>query len=82
MKRWRSCRAVPGSTLCLPTFACRGSLDGIDLARIVCSNFPSIDVLLTSGHLRSAELDERIKGFFFPKPCEGAEVGCAYQIAF
>jgi len=44
-----------------------GSLDGVGLARIVCSAFPSVQVILTSGHLASTELDDRISGFF-PKP--------------
>src|SRR5712672_2234909 len=44
-----------------------GSMDGIGLARIVCSKCPDIDVLMTSAHQGSTELDLRIKGFF-PKP--------------
>src|SRR5262245_30119597 len=44
-----------------------GSLDGVGLARIVCSAFPSVQVILTSGHLAGTELDDRISGFF-PKP--------------
>jgi DNA-binding NtrC family response regulator len=44
-----------------------GSMDGIGLARIVCSKCPDIDVLLTSAHQGTTELDARIKGFF-PKP--------------
>jgi len=44
-----------------------GSLDGVGLARVVCAAFPSVQVILTSGHLASAELDDRISSFF-PKP--------------
>jgi DNA-binding NtrC family response regulator len=44
-----------------------GSLDGIGLARVVCAAFPRVQVTLTSGHLASMELDDKISGFF-PKP--------------
>jgi len=44
-----------------------GSIDGIGLARIVFSKCPDIDVLMTSAHQGTTELDGRIKGFF-PKP--------------
>jgi DNA-binding NtrC family response regulator len=44
-----------------------GPLDGIDLAHIVCAEFPAVDVVVTSGHLRRAELNENVSGFF-PKP--------------
>jgi DNA-binding NtrC family response regulator len=44
-----------------------GSLDGVGLARIVCAAFPRVQVILTSGHLVSTDLDDKISGFF-PKP--------------
>ena len=44
-----------------------GSLDGSDLARIICAAFPGVQVILTSGHFAIMELDDKISGFF-PKP--------------
>jgi DNA-binding NtrC family response regulator len=58
-----------------------GSIDGIGLARIVCSKCPDIDVLMTSAHLGSTELDVRIKGFF-PKPYDMQTVTAHIQSLF
>jgi len=60
-----------------------GSIDGMDLARIVCSKYPGIDVLVTSGELRSTKVEEGVKGFF-SKPYDlrqlVAHIGSLFQL--
>lgn len=53
-----------------------GSLDGIELARIVGAEWPEVLVVLTSAHLLSSSA-EQIDNFagFFPKPYDPKEVG-------
>lgn len=45
-----------------------GPIDGLDLARLVCSRWPDVIIVITSGHIRpgSAELPER--AVFIEKP--------------
>jgi CheY-like chemotaxis protein len=52
-----------------------GSLDGIDLARIVGNECPEVAVVVTSGRLQRSELAalDRIAGFF-PKPYSPRDV--------
>ncbi|HTU12142.1 MAG TPA: response regulator [Allosphingosinicella sp.] len=45
-----------------------GSMDGLDLARIVCRRWPEVQLLLTSGHHRLQEADIPGSGKFVRKP--------------
>ena len=47
-----------------------GSLDGLDLARNICRRWPSIGIVLTSGHRIRAEIIPR-ESRFLPKPYDG-----------
>ena len=47
-----------------------GSLDGLGLARHICQRWPSIKIILTSGHRIRAETIPR-EGMFLPKPYDG-----------
>jgi len=47
-----------------------GSLDGLGLARNICRRWPSIGIVLTSGHRIRAETIPR-EGMFLPKPYDG-----------
>lgn len=45
-----------------------GSMDGLDLARLVHERWPRIKILLTSGHARLRDRDLPDDGRFLPKP--------------
>ena len=47
-----------------------GSLDGLGLARRICQRWPSIGIVLTSGHRVRAEMMP-CEGRFLPKPYDG-----------
>jgi two-component system, response regulator PdtaR len=47
-----------------------GSLDGLGLARNICQRWPSIGIVLTSGHRLRAETIPR-EGKFLAKPYDG-----------
>jgi two-component system, response regulator PdtaR len=47
-----------------------GSLDGLGLARNICQRWPSIGIVLTSGHRMRAEMIPR-EGRFLAKPYDG-----------
>ena len=47
-----------------------GSLDGLGLARNICQRWPSIGIVLTSGHQVRAEIIP-CEGRFLPKPYDG-----------
>ncbi|MGH6830289.1 MAG: response regulator [Methylocella sp.] len=47
-----------------------GSLDGLGLARRICQRWPSIGIVLTSGHRVRAEMIPR-EGRFLAKPYDG-----------
>ena len=47
-----------------------GSLDGLGLARNICRHWPSIGIVLTSGHRIRAEMIPR-EGRFLAKPYDG-----------
>jgi CheY-like chemotaxis protein len=47
-----------------------GSLDGLALARNICQRWPSVGIVLTSGHCIRAETIPR-EGRFLPKPYDG-----------
>ena len=47
-----------------------GSLDGLGLARNICQRWPSIGIVLTSGHRIRAEMIPR-EGRFLAKPYDG-----------
>jgi CheY-like chemotaxis protein len=47
-----------------------GSLDGLGLARRICQRWPSIGIVLTSGHCLRAETIPR-EGRFLAKPYDG-----------
>ena len=47
-----------------------GSLDGLGLARNICQRWPSIGIVLTSGHHIREEMIPR-DGRFVPKPYDG-----------
>ncbi len=47
-----------------------GSLDGLGLARNICRRWPSIGIVLTSGHRIRAETIPH-EGKFLPKPYDG-----------
>jgi hypothetical protein len=47
-----------------------GSFDGLGLARRICRRWPSIGIVLTSGHRVRAEMIPR-EGRFLAKPYDG-----------
>jgi two-component system, response regulator PdtaR len=49
-----------------------GALNGIDLARVVAHEWPEVELLVTSGHVSGAELDQ--PATFFPKPYDPREI--------
>lgn len=50
-----------------------GSIDGLELAHRVAIRWPSIEIILTSGHCRRADLGQ-IPGMFFAKPYDSQKI--------
>ena len=50
-----------------------GSIDGIDLARIVRQRKPNLPILMASGHMAPTQVAGLVDGFF-PKPYDPAAV--------
>ena len=55
-----------------------GSLDGIQLAKIVGVRWPKVKLAITSGQIRPG-LDEFPKGIFLPKPYSEAQLLDAFE---
>jgi two-component system, response regulator PdtaR len=51
-----------------------GSMDGMELARMVHENWPKVKLLLTSGNLRPSTAEIPDHGHFLSKPYRGREV--------
>jgi len=56
-----------------------GSMDGIRLARVVRNRWPTVALIVTSGHTTVPETDLPTGGRFLSKPYGPGEVGSALQ---
>jgi two-component system, response regulator PdtaR len=66
----RILEATPGVRVVFSDVEMPGSLDGLGLARNICRRWPSIGIVLTSGHQVRVEMIPR-EGRFLPKPYDG-----------
>ena len=51
-----------------------GSMNGVQLARVIRGRWPSIELIITSGHDEVGEDELPTRGVFFSKPCQGDEI--------
>ncbi|HTO33999.1 MAG TPA: response regulator [Pararhizobium sp.] len=51
-----------------------GSIDGMMLAAAVRDRWPPIEIIITSGHRRIADLDLPERSVFFPKPYDSTKL--------
>ena len=66
----RILEATPAVRVVFSDVEMPGSLDGLGLARNICRHWPSIGIVLTSGHRVRAEMMP-CEGRFLPKPYDG-----------
>jgi two-component system, response regulator PdtaR len=58
-----------------------GTMDGVQLARVITSEWPSIQVIVTSGHVGSDEIAGSGARRFFPKPYRADALIAAFHEA-
>ena len=56
-----------------------GTMDGLKLAHAICTRWPPIELIVTSGHFNFSDADIPERGRFFPKPHRDQEIISALQ---
>jgi two-component system, response regulator PdtaR len=60
--------------LLLTNVVMSGSMDGVELAHVVASRWPSLEIIVASGKRGLSEADLPSKGLFFAKPYHDEEI--------